>query len=183
MNLYRLLPLTSPILLLGLAATPARADVFYTFEAFGSTATFSLPDNPTPSAVGSDFFQFDNLLVTITGEGTFTGDVDFFNAAGGGGAGSGVNILHGPVLFSGSLSDPTMLTGMFPLSGTVTPDEDGPVDISGTLVATNTPVTPVPEPSTGILFFTGVGTVAGALELRRRAFFQAFTNRSKTSGM
>ena len=77
MNLYRLLPLTSPILLLGLAATPARADVFYTFEAFGSTATFSLPDNPTPSAVGSDFFQFDNLLVTITGEGTFTGDVDF----------------------------------------------------------------------------------------------------------
>ncbi len=166
MKWCRLFLLTSPILLLGMGATGARADVFYSFTAFGTTATFSLPDNPTPSSVGADFFQIDNLVVTIPGEGIFTGDVDFFDTAGGGGAGSGVNILHGPVLFSGSLSDPTMLTGMFPLSGTVTPDADGPVDISGTLVATNTPV---PEPSSGLLLLTGIGTVAGALALRRRA--------------
>ncbi len=166
MHLCRLLPLTSPLLLLGLGAAPARADVFYSFSAFGTTATFSLPDNPTPSSVGADFFQYDNLVVTIPGEGTFTGNVDFFDAAAGGGAGSGVDVLHGPVLFSGPLSDPTMLTGMFPLSGTVTPDSDGPVDISGTLIATNTPV---PEPASGLLFLTGIGTIASALALRRRA--------------
>ena len=168
MNLYRLLPLTSPILLVSLAAAPARADVLYSFTAFGTTATFSLPNNPTPSAVGADFFQIDNLMVTITGTGTFTGNVDFFDASGGGGAGSGVDVLHGPVLFSGSLSDPMMLTGSFPLSGTVTPDPDGPVDVSGTLVATAS-VPPIPEPASGLLFFTGIGSIAGALALRRRA--------------
>ena len=167
MNSSRLLLLTSPLLLLGIGAAPARADVFYSFTALGSTATFRLPNNPSPSSVGADFFQLDNLVVTIPGEGTFTGDVDFFDAAGGGGAGSGANVLHGPVLFSGSLSDPTMLTGTFPLSGSVTPDLDGPIDISGTLVATNTPV---PEPASGLLFFTGIATIAGAIALRRRSF-------------
>jgi hypothetical protein len=167
MNLCRLFPLTSALVFLSLGAAPARADVLYSFTAFGTTATFSLPDNPTPSSVGTNFFQYDNLVVTIPGQGTFTGDVDFFDASGGGGAGSGANVLHGPVLFSGSLSDPMMLTGTFVLSGTVTPDPDGPVPVSGTLVASSVPA--VPEPSSGLLFFTGVGTIAGALALRRRA--------------
>jgi hypothetical protein len=172
MKLYRLLPLTSSVLLIGLCAAPARADVIYSFAGLGATATFSLPNNPTPSSVGADFFQIDNLVVTIQGLGTFTGNVDFFDAAAGGGAGSGVDVLHGPVLFSGSLSNPTMLTGMFPLSGTVTPDSDGPIAISGTLNATSstTGTPPVPEPSSGILFLTGIGTIAGALALRRRAY-------------
>jgi hypothetical protein len=171
MNLHRLLPLTSPLLLIGLCAAPARADVIYTFTGLGTTATFSLPDNPTPSSVGADFFQIDNLVVTIEGQGTFTGNVDFFDAAAGGGAGSGVDALHGPVLFSGSLSNPTMLTGMFPLSGMVTPDSDGPIDVSGTLVATSSTTTtpPVPEPSSGLLFCTALGAIASALALRRRA--------------
>lgn len=170
MNLRRLLSLTSPLLILGIGAAPARADVFYSFTAFGTTATFSLPNNPTPSLVGSDFFQFDNLSVDVAGVGTFTGDVDFFDASGGGGAGSGTNILHGPVLFGGSLSDPMMLTGSFMLSGSVTPDTDGPIPISGTLLASNIPT--VPEPSSGLLFFTGVGAIAGALEIRRRALMR-----------
>lgn len=168
MNLHRLLPLTSALCFLGLGSAPARADIIYSFTAFGTTATFSLPNNPTPSSVGADFFQYNNLVVTIPGQGTFTGNVDFFDAAGGGGAGSGANVLHGPALFSGSITDPTMLTGTFVLSGMVTPDGDGAIPVSGTLVAAaSTP--PVPEPSSGLLFFTGVGTVAGALALRRRA--------------
>ena len=169
MNLYRLLSLTSPIILLGLGAAPANADVMYSFTAFGTTATFSLPNNPTPSSVGSDFFQLNNISVMVMGVGRFTGNIDFFDTSGGGGAGSGVDVLHGPQLFSGSLSDPMMLTGSFVLSGAVTPDADGPIPISGTLVATSTPPPAVPEPSSGLLFFTGVGTIAGALELRRRA--------------
>ena len=171
MNLCRLLPLTSPLLFLGIGVAPARADVFYSFTAFGTTATFSLPNNPTPSSVGADFFQLDGITVVIPGQGTFTGNVDFFDTAGGGGAGSGVDVLQGPQLFSGTLSNPTMLTGMFPLSGTVTPDEDRPVDISGTLIASSSPTAPppVPEPSSALLFFTGIGTIAGTLALRRRA--------------
>jgi len=154
--------------LLGLSAGPARADVLYSFTALGTTATFSLPNNPTPSSTGADFFQYNNLVVTIAGQGTFTGNVDFFDASGGGGAGSGANVLHGPVLFSGSITDPMMLTGTFVLGGSVTPDADGSVPVSGTLVAT--PSAPaVPEPSSGLLLFTGIGTIAGALELRRRA--------------
>ena len=169
MNLYRLLPLTSSLVLLGLSAGPARADVLYSFTALGTTATFSLPNNPTPSSTGADFFQYNNLVVTIAGQGTFTGNVDFFDASGGGGAGSGANVLHGPVLFSGSLTDPMMLTGTFVLNGSVMPDADGAVPVSGTLVATSAPTPAVPEPSSGLLFFTGVGTIAGALALRRRA--------------
>jgi hypothetical protein len=168
MNLCRLLPLTSTLLILGISVAPARADVFYSFTALGTTATFSLPNNPTPSSVGADFFQLDGITVVIPGEGTFTGDVDFFDTSGGGGAASGVNILQGPQLFSGTLSNPMMLTGMFPLSGTVTPDEDGPVDVTGTLIANPTATPPVPEPSSALLFFTGISTIAGTLALRRR---------------
>lgn len=168
MNLRRLVSLTSPLILIGLGATPALADVDYSFSALGTTATFSLPNNPTPSLVGTDFFQFNNLSVNISGVGNFTGNVDFFDAAGGGGAGSGVNVLHGPVLFSGSLSDPTMLTGSFMLSGNVTPDSDGSIPVSGTLLATSSTTPAVPEPSSGLLFFTGVGSIAGALAIRRR---------------
>lgn len=169
MKVHRLLPLTSALVLLGLVVVPARADVMYSFGAFGSTATFSLPNNPTPSSPGSDYFQINNVLINISGIGTVVENIDFFDSAGMGGAGDTTgDALHGPVLFSGSLTDPTMLTGMFALSGSVTPDPDGPVQVSGTLDATAvTP--PVPEPSSGLLFFTGIGAIAGALELRRRS--------------
>lgn len=177
MNLRRLLSLTSPFILIGLGAAPARADVLYSFTAFGTTATFSLPNNPTPSLIGSDFFQFDNLSINIMGLGTFIENVDFFDASGGGGAGSGADVLHGPVLFGGSLSDPMMLTGSFMLSGTVSPDPDGSVPVSGTLLATSTATPAVPEPSSGLLFFTGVGAIAGALALRRRAAIRKYTVR------
>jgi hypothetical protein len=169
MHLRRLLSVASSLVWIGIGAMPAKADVLYTFTGLGTTATFSLPNNPTPSLVGSDFFQINNLVVTVAGLGTFTGNVDFFDTAAGGGAGSGVDVLHGPQLFSGTLTDPVMLTGMFPLSGTVTPDSDGDINVTGTLVATPA-ASAVPEPSSAFLFFTGIGTVAGALELRRRAF-------------
>lgn len=174
MNLHRLLSLTSPLVLLILGAAPARADVFYSFTAFGATATFNLPDNPTPAIVGTDSFQLDNVSVTITGgdigNEVVTGDLIFYDASAGGGAGSGGNALHGPVLFGNTLSDPTMLTGRFPLNGSVTPDPDGPIDISGTLFASSAPLaSPIPEPGSGLLFLTGIGAISGALALRRRA--------------
>jgi hypothetical protein len=171
MNSHRLLSLTGPLVLLGLVAVPARAVIMYSFTAFGSTATFSLPNDPTPSFVGSNYFQVNDVSINVSGIGTVIENIDFFDSAGMGGAGDTTgDALHGPVLFSGSLTNPMMLTGMFALSGTVTPDPDGPVQVSGTLDATSTTTAPpVPEPSSGLLFFTGIGAVAGALELRRRA--------------
>lgn len=51
MNLRRLLPLTSPLVLIGLGAAPARADLLYSFTAFGTTATTPLiPVAPEPSS-------------------------------------------------------------------------------------------------------------------------------------
>ena len=130
MYLRRLSLLTLPLILAGVMNAPALADTInYTFSALGSTATFSLPSNPTVNVVGSDFFQINGVTVTVTGFGTFTGNIDFFDTAGGGGAGSGVDVLHGPQLFSGTLSNPMLLAGMFELSGTVTPDSDGAIPV------------------------------------------------------
>lgn len=169
MNLRRLSTLTALIAFAGAAPSAFADTVNYSFSAFGSTATFSLPSNPTPSAIGSDYFQINNVSVAVTGYGTYTGNVDFFDTAGGGGAGSGSNILKGPQLFSGSLSDPTLLTGAFALSGTVTPDVDGPVSISGILNATaSTTTPPVPEPSSIVLLLTGIGSLGAAAVLRRK---------------
>lgn len=168
MNLRRLSMLTALVALAGAAPSAFADTINYSFSAFGETATFSLPSNPTPSVIGSDYFQINNVTVNVSGFGTITGNLDFFDTAGGGGAGTGSNILNGPQLFSGSLSTPTLLTGTFALSGTVTPDSDGPVSISGTLDATSSVTPPVPEPSSIVLLLTGIGSLGAAAVLRRR---------------
>lgn len=152
---------------LGLA-TPAHADtVNYTFTGFGTTATFSLPSNPSPSLVATNYFQINNVPITISGMGGITTNLDFFTTAGGGGLGSGTNILGGPQLFSGSLTSPTLLTGSFPLSGSVNPDGDGAVPVSGTLVANA--LGPVPEPSSFALLLTGAAGTLAAVRRRIRS--------------
>jgi hypothetical protein len=171
MKPHQLLLPAAALLLLGLNVTPAHADdINYSFTAFGETATLTLPSNPTPSSVGTDSFTLDDISVTVPGFGVFSGNLTFFDSAAGGGAGSGVDILNGPQLFSGPLSDPTLLTGDFTLSGSVTPDPDGPVAITGVLSAVSAVVnsSPVPEPSSLALLLTGITTIAGAMCLRRQ---------------
>lgn len=165
----RYVPLLAALLLfLGLHASPAKADsITYSFSGFGTTATFTLQSNPTPSVVGSDYFQLNNVTISIAGIGDETANLDFFTSAAGGGIGSGGNRLGGAQLFSGTLASPTLLTGSFPLSGTVTPDANGAVPVSGSLIATA--LGPVPEPSSLLLLLTGAAGSALALRRRLRA--------------
>lgn len=167
MNLRRLS--TAAVLLTFASAAPAAlADtVNYSFSGLGTTATFSLPSNPTPTVVGSNYFQINDVSVNISGIGTITTNIEFFDTAAGGGAGSGVNVLNGPQLFSNGLSNPTLSTGSFALSGSVTPDADGPIHVSGTLTAVSS-VSAVPEPSSLALLLTGVASLGAASLLRKR---------------
>lgn len=152
-------------LVLAFCAAPAKADqLTYSFSTFATTATFMLPSNPMPSLIASNYFQINDVTISIGGIGNETANLDFFTTAAGGGLGSGVNRLDGLQLFSGTLSNPTLLPGSFPLSGTVTPDGDGSVPITGTLLATV--LGPVPEPSSIVLLLTG--TAATALLVRKR---------------
>lgn len=163
------------LLLVPVFALSAHAsDIQYSFTAFGTTATFTLPSNPTPDYVdpGMNYFQIDNVSINLASMGTYTTDLAFFTDADGGGIGGGPNLedqLLGPQLFSGSLTAPTLLTGAFDLSGFITPDVDGPVAVSGTLYAT---VPPVPEPSSIVLMLTGLLGVAG-FAFRKRFFASA----------
>lgn len=155
---------TSALLLLGTHFKSALADtIHYSFSALGTSATFTLPSNPTPSLIGSNFFQINNVVISISGVGTETANIDFFNTAGGGGAGSGGDHLTGAQLFSGTLSSPTLLTGTFPLSGTIVVDSEPPVQVSGNLIATV--LAAVPEPSSLVLLLTAM---AGATAAARR---------------
>ena len=158
-------------LVLAFGAAPAKADqLTYSFSTFGTTATFMLPSNPTPSLIGSNYFQINDVTISISGIGNETANLDFFTTAAGGGLGSGVNRLDGLQLFSGTLSNPTLLAGSFPLSGTVSPDGDGSVPVSGTLLASA--LGAVPEPSSIVLFLTATG--AAALMFRKRLLVGQF---------
>jgi hypothetical protein len=97
MNLHRLIPLVSSIILLGIGAASARAEVFYSLEGLAPSTSYAAPDRPTSRATGID----------ATG------------------------------LF---------LTSDSPFAG------------------------PTSAPSSDLLFFAGVGVIAGALELRKRRF-------------
>jgi hypothetical protein len=100
----------------------------------------SLPASPTPLSFTANSFQ---IIVPLIVDGDpLTIPVDFYNAAGGGGAsGQGVRV-EGPVLFSGLTSSPTFLTGTFAFGDfnlTISPQPS-----------------PVPEPPSLLLFGSGV---------------------------
>lgn len=139
MRLVRIVVLLFAALSLPIAA---HADTLYDFVTSNTPygiITTSLPASPTPLSFTADSF---NLTVPLIVDGDpMTIPVDFYTALGGGGAsGQGIHIA-GPVLFTGSTSDPTFLTGTFNF---------------GDFTLTIQPETPpIPEPSTLLLFATG----------------------------
>jgi hypothetical protein len=156
-------------LVLGLAvvAKSAHADTINTdyFKvtdgATSNVFTFTLPESPTPTGVGSNDFWITNVPVWINGTTLVDESVYFIKLATGG---LGIQIPggfffdEGPQLFTGSLSNPTFLPGTYTVyddSAPQNPSHNGTVEIS-----------PVPEPNTLALIGTGVLGVAGAIRRR-----------------
>ena len=152
---------------IGLASAPAHAATMdlFTFNSPEITGplTATIAASPTPASfVPGVSFDLTGISASFEGN-TFTGDVTFFTA---GGAGGGGTDFSGPILFSGSESDPTFLLGSFNLSGVADLGNGGPQDVTGTLIISQSSPGPVPEPMP--LALTGTGILAMSVILWRR---------------
>jgi hypothetical protein len=154
------------LLLLSVATVKADSGQTVSYTLTGATdATFTVsmdtPTSPTPELSGSYFFmvQPTNLVV----DGTSMSDtIVFFNLSDLGGLNSVFDALPdlgGPQLYSGSESDPTLLTGVFSLY-------DLETGASYTLTANAVPAS-MPEPTTTIMLLAGLFAVG--LGLKRRS--------------
>ncbi|MDE1176644.1 MAG: PEP-CTERM sorting domain-containing protein [Edaphobacter sp.] len=149
----RVLALVGAVLCL--ATIPGKADTVYNFTAYNTpygTVTATLPATPVPTFYTDTYFEIP-VTAYVSGN-PITELVDFFTAAAGGGAEAKGHLFSGPVLFSGSTSDPTFIPGNFNFDGF-------------TVVAEEAETSPVPEPSP--LLLLGFGAIAGGLLIRLRA--------------
>jgi len=145
----------------------------------GNTFSFSF-SVPTPvSLSASDAISFTTIVPVSYSSGSFTGTVSgtgviFFTAIQGGGFDINATVggnsylwefFGAQTLFSGTISNPTLLTGSF-FYGGLSLGFNGSsgviVNTNGTIVASS-PVTTVPEPGTLTLLGTGIVAFAGAV--------------------
>jgi hypothetical protein len=142
-----------------LPLTSAADAETYAFNLSGPiTASFMLDSSPTPSAVYSDFFTLENVLVTFDGSTTLT-NLSFFDSLYDGGFSGGALSLGGGQLFTGSLASPTFKLGTFDLS------DDAFFSFKYTLSVTSGAV---PEPSAWTMILLGFGAIAFRMRHRER---------------
>lgn len=170
----RFLVLAFALVILLAGASPASADTILNYQITGPssfTASFTLPQHPTPSGGNQLGFYFANLPVDVNGTGENL-TVYFYNALigqGVGGSDSFSLFAFGQQLYTWSTfaSTPTMELGTFSAFGAGASSRVGLYTVS----VTDPPATPrrVPEPSSLVLMGTGVLTLFGLHRLRRSA--------------
>ncbi len=146
-----------------LLSAPASAQlVSFTFSG-GLTASWTLPQNPTPDFANVEVFAIDNVDILYEGSSRNV-DLGFFTLGFGGGVCiQAVTVcdlgdLFGDQLFIGDVESPTFAEGMFNLTNG---NDDSEVLLRIERVAT------VPEPSAVMLLAVGA---AGLLAVRRRRY-------------
>lgn len=148
------------------AAVPASAaTLLFSFTPTALTAprfTFNVDSNPVPTS--STPFQFVTTVQNFTVNGVArsgTNSFTFLSAAGGGGFSNSAVIgsYTGSQLYSGTTAAPTLLTGIYTLTG-------GPATTGGTLNVTT--VAAIPESGTWAMMIAGFG-LAGSAMRRRKA--------------
>lgn len=159
------------VLLVGALSVSTYADGIVNYQITGPgptgtyTASFTLPQNPTPSAGDPLVFDFASLPVDVNG--TWTDLTVVFDSSLLGGGVIAINgfVLFGPQLFSwsSSSSTPTMDTGVFQLSGATGSGV-------GTYILTVTdPPVAASEPSSTLLLGVSALLLFGVNLLRRFA--------------
>lgn len=164
------------LILMAVSAPSAKADgtLTYTLTEKGSStalATWTMPLNPSPTCSFSTCFEDDNFFafttdVSIDGGAPVSDLLVFLNTSlfpqdlnDNNGL---IPEFTGPQLYSGHESNPTMI---IPASGFFTLVDDGMNGVAGTVYTLD--VVPTPEPSTLLLF--GSGLFALAIRKRRKA--------------
>ncbi|MGB8522162.1 MAG: PEP-CTERM sorting domain-containing protein [Candidatus Acidiferrales bacterium] len=154
-----------------LSALPANADssgtMTYTLSG-PTTASFTISMGSTPGFSEAGIaFTMEPVDLTVDGT-SVTDTIVFFNSADLGGLNSVFSCLPdliGPQLYTGSESDPTLLTGVFELF-------DINTGVEYTLTASETSA--MPEPSTVLMLVSGLALVW--LGFKRRASNPAEVN-------
>jgi len=162
-------------------ATQVRADSTdsFVYQIGGNTFTWELPSQPLVApgnAAPGSYFTLTDVSVSENGAPATLGIMDFFSVDYGGGLDFYVGDYYyidafGPLLYSGSETSPTFLTGTFTdLTDYGNGDIDGPPIGIGTLQISSTAV---PEPSTLLLLMLGLAAGLVLLSVRGLSPFRS----------